>query len=135
MALIEWNDTLKIGIGVIDGQHKQLVKLTNELNDAMKAGKAKEALSGIIASLAQYTVTHFADEEGYFDKFSYPGRTIHKKLHADFVAKVTGFQKDLDGGKIALSIDVVKFLAQWLKDHICGNDKEYAPFLIEHGVK
>ncbi len=74
MALIEWNDSLKIGIGIIDNQHKQLVKLTNELNDAMKSGKAKTVLSGIIASLAQYTVTHFTAEEQYLISSPIPAK-------------------------------------------------------------
>jgi hemerythrin len=135
MALIEWNDGLKIGIGVIDDQHKQLVKLTNELNDAMKSGKAKAVLSGIVGSLTRYTVTHFSEEERYFDKFSYPKGAGHKKEHSDFVTKVSGFQKGLDEGKIALSIEVVNFLAQWLKDHIAVSDKAYAPFFLEHGLR
>ena len=135
MALIEWNDSLKIGVGVIDSQHKQLVQLTNDLNDAMKAGKAKMVLSNIINSLAQYTVTHFATEEQTFDKFRYPERSSHKKEHAEFVNKVAGFQKGFQEGKIALSIEVVNFLAQWLKTHIGVSDKAYAPFFTEHGLK
>lgn len=135
MAVIEWNDSLKVGIGVIDSEHKQLVNLTNDLNDAMKSGKAKAVMQEIIASLAQYTVTHFAEEERYFDKYAYPEKTAHKKQHAEFVAKVSGFQKDLADEKVALSIDVVHFLADWLKSHICGEDKKYAPFLIGHGLR
>ncbi len=135
MALIDWKDVFKTGIGTIDSQHKQLVQLTNELNDAMKEGKAKTVLNNIIAALAQYTASHFTAEEQYFDKFAYPERTGHKKEHAEFVAKVSGFQKGLEEGKIALSIEVVNFLAQWLKTHIAVSDKAYTPFLIEHGLK
>jgi hemerythrin-like metal-binding protein len=135
MALIEWNGTLEVGIATIDGQHRQLVKVTNDLNDAMKSGKAKETLGSIIASLAQYTTTHFATEEGLFDKFAYPERAAHKKQHAEFVAKVSGFQKDFGAGKVALSIEVVNFLAQWLRNHICGDDRKYVPFLQKNGVK
>jgi hemerythrin len=135
MALIEWNDSLKVGIGTIDREHKELVKLTNDLNDAMKSGKAKMVLSDIIGSLAKYTITHFADEEQYFDRFGYPEKAAHKRQHADFVGKVAGFQKELEDGKIALSIEVVNFLAQWLKNHICGDDRAYVPFLVEHGLR
>lgn len=135
MALIEWNDSLKVGIGAIDGEHKELVKLTNDLNDAMKSGKAKTVLNDIVGSLAQYTITHFANEEQYFDRFGYPQKAAHKKQHAEFVAKVAGFQKDLKDGKIALSIEVVNFLARWLKNHICGDDQAYVPFLVEHGLR
>ena len=135
MALIEWNDSLKVNIGVIDGQHRELVHLTNDLNEAMKEGKAKSALGEIVAALVRYTATHFSTEEQYFDRFAYPERTAHKKEHAEFVTKVSGFQKGFEAGRIALSIEVVNFLAQWLKGHIAGTDKAYAPFLIEHGLR
>ncbi len=48
MALLEWNDKLVIGISRIDNQHKELIRIVNELHEAMKSGKGNEdnSLSG-----------------------------------------------------------------------------------------
>ena len=44
MALLTWQDKYSVGIAQIDDQHKQLIIMINELNDAMLAGKGKDVL-------------------------------------------------------------------------------------------
>jgi len=135
LALIEWSDGLSVNVQEIDGEHKRLVKTINELNQAMRERKGKEALGGIVSTLADYAVTHFATEEMYFDKYLYPQREGHKTEHRAFVAKVSDFQKEYESGKIALSVEVMNFLSGWLADHIIGSDKKYSSFLNERGVR
>jgi hemerythrin len=135
MALIAWNEGFSVGVGDIDKQHQQLIRMINDLNDAMKAGKGKEALTQIVKRLADYTVGHFGTEEKHFDHFNYPDKLNHKKAHAEFISKVSEFQQGLESGKVALSIQVMNFLSDWLKTHIQGVDKKYAPFFASHGLK
>jgi hypothetical protein len=40
-SLITWGPSLEVGIKAIDEQHKTLVKLINDLNDAMSSGRGK----------------------------------------------------------------------------------------------
>lgn len=134
MALLQWNDSLKVNVAEIDRQHQRLVGMINELNDAMSQGKGKETLSSTIQGLIRYTGTHFATEEKYFDQFGYPDAPAHKKGHADFVKKVTEFQGKFDAGKLGLSLEVMDFLSDWLQAHIKGEDKKYAPFLNSKGL-
>jgi len=135
MALINWTDNLSVGVKVSDDQHKKLIDLINKLNDAMRVGRSKEVISEIIAGLANYTVTHFATEEKYFDQFGYPGAASHKREHNDFVKKVSDFKEGFDKGNLMLSIDITKFLRDWLVKHIQGTDKKYTSFFNEHGLK
>ena len=135
MALIEWNENLSVNVDEIDAQHQQLVGLINDLNDAMREKRAKEALGGIIDSLTDYAVRHFSTEENYFEKFEYPETRVHKKEHNNFVEKVAIFKKGFDEGKVLLSIDVIDFLKDWLINHIQGSDKKYGPFLNEKGLR
>jgi hemerythrin len=135
MALIEWNSGLSVNVGEIDRDHKELVRMINDLNQAMKDRKGKEVLGGIVSSLAAYATTHFAREEKYFDKFTYPARAGHKKEHDDFVHKVSGFQKGFEDGQIALSVEVMRFLSDWLTGHIMGSDKKYSALFNEKGLR
>ena len=42
MAIVTWNDSLSVNVTEIDEQHKKLVSMINELNEAMQQGKGKE---------------------------------------------------------------------------------------------
>ncbi|WP_458776240.1 bacteriohemerythrin [Desulforhopalus sp. 52FAK] len=127
--LIPWSAKLCIGIDKIDDQHKELVRLVNQLHSAMKAKAGIQESSKILEQLADYTVYHFGFEEEIFDAHNYEDREEHKKYHRAFVKKVVDFQSDLKAGKAGLSMDLMHFLTKWLKDHILKTDKAYVPFL------
>ncbi len=135
MPFLEWNDSFSVKIPSIDKQHQKLVSMINELMDAMKSGKGKLVLGDIIQELANYTVEHFNTEEKYFKEFNYPETEQHIKEHREFVNKVSDFKKKFDSGGITLSVEIMNFLRDWLKNHILGSDQKYSDFLVSKGVK
>lgn len=135
VALINWSDNLSVNVEEIDRQHKELIAMINELNDAMKMGKGRDVAGKIVNNLAQYTATHFKTEEDLFAKLGYPDSESHKREHAAFVKKVSTFKEGLEKGKLSLTMDVMDFLSDWLKHHIMGTDKKYTKFFNEKGVK
>ena len=136
MPLLAWNGRLSVGVASIDRQHQKLVSLLNDFYDAAQAGKGKEKLEPLLAARIDYTKVHFAHEEQLFAKTSYPEAAAHKKLHDDLTGQVLALQKRYkDGDKAALSVEVLKFLKNWLITHIQGADKEYGPHLAHQGVQ
>ncbi|MEF2230351.1 MAG: bacteriohemerythrin [Pseudodesulfovibrio sp.] len=133
--LMVWSDKLSVGINSIDEQHKKLVRMINDLNSAMKNRKSQTALTEIVKGLEDYVAVHFGYEEKLFDRFGYPETGAHKKIHAQFVQKVQEFRKALSGGRATVSMDVMRFLKDWLVDHIMGTDAAYAPFMRKHNVR
>ena len=134
MALINWSDRLSVNVAEIDRQHQKLIKAINELSDAMVQGKSNDVLSGIISSLFSYVAIHFETEEKYFARYSYPDTQSHKREHADFVQKVSEFKDGFAKGEMLLSIDVLNFLCDWLRNHIKGTDQKYTQFFNEKGL-
>jgi hemerythrin len=134
MALINWDASLSVNVKEIDGQHQKLIKIINDLHEAMLQKKAKEILGKIIDELIAYTTTHFLTEETYFEKFEYSDRLNHKRRHTDFVKKVGEFNKEFAAGKLMLSMDIMTFLKEWLVKHIQGEDKKYEPFFNSKGL-
>lgn len=63
MALIEWTPALEVGLEEMDRQHRQLVKILNELHQAMQAGGRQRDLMRVMDELLQYTKYHFSTEE------------------------------------------------------------------------
>ena len=135
MALLEWSESLSVNVSEIDREHQLLVGMINELNDAMRWGKGKEVLGSIINGLISYAGSHFKTEEDYFDKFGYPQASAHKKEHSDFVAKVSEFRTGFENGKLGVTLEVLFFLSDWLRNHIEGSDKMYGPFFNARGLK
>ncbi len=134
MALMNWDNTLSVSVNEIDGQHQKLVKLINDLHDAMLKRRTKEILDDILVGLMDYTKTHFSTEEKYFDQFSYLGSSGHKQEHKQFVEKVLDFKKGFDEGNMMLSMDVMNFLKDWLVTHIKATDKKYSKLFNENGL-
>jgi len=135
MALLTWQDRYSVGIKQIDDQHKQLIAMINELNDAMLAGKGKEVLMTVLNKLAGYCVTHFSVEEKLFDTHAYPETIDHKDKHNKMTAKITALIGEVQSGKSTVSIEVMNFLKNWLDKHIMETDKKYSLYLNSKGVK
>ncbi len=129
-----WSEKYSVGIATIDRQHQQLLKMLEQLQEAMRGGKAKEVLGNILQQLTNYTRTHFATEETYFNRHDYPDAEVHKKQHAEFISKVQEFYSGFTSGKVTLTVQVFNFLRDWVVRHIAESDKKYGPFLREKGA-
>ncbi|MEZ0574552.1 bacteriohemerythrin [Halodesulfovibrio aestuarii] len=132
--LFIWSDDLSVGINSIDEQHKVLISLINELHAAMKARRSQDDILVVIDNLKNYTVTHFGYEEDLFAKHGYPDTPAHLVQHRKFVSDVVDFEKGVRSGKLTVTMDVMKFLKDWLTHHIKGTDKQYTGFLTSKGV-
>jgi hemerythrin len=133
--LMTWTDDLSVGIRLIDEQHKVLLGLINELHAAMRARKSDAVLVGVVERLKEYTVKHFGQEEEYFDRYGYAETAAHKELHAKLVKQVLDFESDLKSGRAKVTMDIMRFLKDWLVKHIMGTDKKYSEFLNSKGVR
>ena len=134
MALFEWVSEMSVNIASIDEQHKRLVAMMNELVEAIESSERMATLDRILAEVVDYSMTHFALEEGYMIKHDYPGYAEHKKQHDAFAAKARELQQRESRKTISITMDTVNFLMEWLRVHVMGTDKLYAPFLNDKGV-
>jgi len=135
MPLMEWNQKMAVGVALLDLDHQKLVKMINDLYDAMKEGHSKESLGKILDSLVDYTKVHFAHEERFFAQTHYADLAAHKKEHDDLTRQVLEVQaKYRSGATGTLSLEVMNFLKNWLVNHIQGSDKKYGPHLNSQGI-
>jgi len=133
--LMPWGEDLKLGINSIDEEHKELVRMVNQLHRALKSRTGAKESGRILTELTDYTVSHFAHEEELFAAHDYPDRADHEKIHKDLVEKVIAFKTQFDQGKAGLSMELMDFLTNWLRHHILEKDKAYVAFLKEKNVE
>jgi hemerythrin len=134
MPLIKWAPKLSVNIAEIDDQHKELIRLINDLHDAMMAGNSQSVMKEIFENLNSYIRTHFATEETLMQKYGFPGLDAHRKEHAKFAQRIFEFQEQFEKGQNGLALKLMPLLENWLEAHLISSDKVYAAFLNSKGV-
>lgn len=134
MPLFEWSPDLSVNIKEIDAQHKKLIDILNLLHDSMRTGRGKDVMGKVLKDLTDYTVYHFNTEERLFEKHGYPEYRMHKRQHDDLTEQVVEIKKKFEAGQVAITVELMTFLKNWLNDHIRQSDKKYGAFLNSKGV-
>lgn len=134
MGLIKWQEEFTVDNKTMDQQHQKLVEIINELHEAMLQKKGNETLMKTLSQLIDYTKNHFETEEKFMRQHQFAGYEEHKALHDSLVTQVLDYKQQLEKGKLALSVKIMKFLERWLMDHIVGTDKKLGKFLADKGV-
>ena len=97
---ITWDSSYEVGIEIVDKQHRHLVDLTNELYNAC-----------------------IGERDELDQKFK-----EHKQKHEDFVKTILTSINAYTSGKQFVPNAFVRFLRDWLFDHILITDKEMAKY-------
>ena len=131
MEYISWDKSFETGVKVIDDDHKELVRMINNLHSGLVSGLGISQMTFILNDLIQYTGVHFKREETLMEKHLYPEFDKHKAEHTDLVGSVIDFQEQLKAGRKFFSIELMQFLKNWLVDHILKTDMKLGSFLAE----
>ncbi len=127
---IRWDD-IRFGIEneKIDGQHKRLIDICNNLYDSHQRGDTIEGIRNTLLAIVEYARTHFKDEEGLMSEIGFPGLNRQKKSHREFVDRITGFLQELRRGHQISALRLLAFLKNWIEEHIENEDKLIGCFL------
>ena len=133
MALLTWESKYSVGVKAIDGQHSVLFDILNELHAAMMKGQARQVTGGLLTKLLDYTRDHFTSEEQMMAATHYPGLAKHHASHEALTKQVGEFMARYEHGESHINVELLNFLSGWLTNHIQHEDKEYGPWMNEHG--
>ncbi|MGD0939127.1 MAG: bacteriohemerythrin [Terracidiphilus sp.] len=139
MQLI-WTANLKVGIKHFDADHKQVLRMLNELNCAIQESAVSGKVEPIEMEIAlhrleNYIRYHCAQEELCMALAGYPDLEQHKREHAKLGALIGDMQKRFKGStnpKDAAEIE--RFVHEWIIDHIFVVDKRYTEHLHSKGI-
>lgn len=134
MPIIEWDESMATGVAQIDEQHRELVRLINQLFDAYQAGGDRPALEQVVRRFCDYTLAHFALEEGLMERFGYPGYDKHLGEHMDCSMQAIDFFTAYIEGQDTLTGDVLNYLVSWFRTHTTGTDRAMGGFLNARGI-
>lgn len=132
---LHWTDQFKVGITVIDDQHKKIVGLTNAVFNMIMDPDYEGDLSSFFKELNDYCHYHFDAEEKLLEENGWPGLEEHKLLHKKLFVETEFLQAMFENERDKESaLTLLKFLKEWLQTHISVEDKLHAQFLHEKGI-
>lgn len=134
MTTFEWKDCYSVGHEVMDQQHRQIFAMANDLYEEIErpGGASDRLLMEIIATLCDYTRSHFADEEQLLLEIDYPGYERHKQLHDALISRVEELDERLRNGEADIAARILSLLVrEWMSRHIYIEDQLYAGYLVK----
>jgi hemerythrin len=123
MATLQWIPELNIGIPEIDKQHRRICDYINQL-DKIRHTPNHDKLAEVIGDVVDYTMSHFAFEEGLMEDAGYPFAAPHKRVHQLVTRKVSEFKTRFDQGE-DVAEELHGMLSRWLFNHIRNDDRGY----------
>ena len=110
----------------IDQHHRVLLEQIRVLLDPAEAGRIQETLDLIVTCAAN----RFRTEERLHQKTDYARAGEHLEAHHRFTAVFGTLKKEYDdnGHSLTILMKLTKFLLAWLKEHIRGQDQEFADY-------
>lgn len=128
--MIKWKEEYRVGVNLIDEQHKMLFQIANKAYELLKSELYTDKYDKIISILQElkdYTVFHFKAEEGYMESIGYKRLLSHKVEHNDFIDKINDYDLDsIDADQSKYITDLLDFIINWISNHILETDKKYA---------
>ena len=135
MSLFVWDTKYTLNIAELDRQHQRLFALFNDLYGAMQDGHGNEIIDKVLTGVVDYTVYHFEAEEKLLREHGYQDEAAHRAEHARLAEQAKTLVLRHRAGEAKVTMATLKFLCDWLNNHILGSDKKFAPFLIARGVR
>jgi len=132
--MIQWSDSLSVGIESIDEQHKELISIIQRIGDIVKTQSFDlTSISEIVAELDDYVRVHFSHEEELMQESDYPEKETHIKQHDALRDKLDTINVfDVDDYRKFIN-ETLMFLIDWLSGHILKVDKRLGAYLQENG--
>lgn len=126
IEILPWNGHLATGIQEIDEQNQKLVALVNHLADDLAHAARPDNLGLLFNELAEYSASHFANEERLWDSVL-PGdawTTEHRKAHGDFAVELNRLKNALTTPSKSAVENLLSFLIHWIASHIFDSDRQ-----------
>jgi hemerythrin len=129
---MKWDERYNTNILVIDNDHKKLFELANKIEELSEGEMPKSHLiENQIERLLDYTVYHFGREKDLMTKHNVAHFNQHVAEHEEFVGVAKeAYVNWKQRGDVADLKSLIRYLWNWLVEHIMGSDMELAESLM-----
>lgn len=129
------------GITLVDDEHRRLFEIIRETNDLIHEEFLHDKYDEIVRlinELRAYTEFHFSDEEALMERIQYPGLDAQKRAHSAFIERLVEIDlndlDEMDDHQQEYLLDLIRFLLDWLTNHILACDCKIGEYMREHHI-
>ena len=133
-----WHESWLLQIDELDADHREMVRL---INDLFCAGSAAEATGGPqptppmterLAALIDHLRVHFEREETFLAAIEYPDLTEHRREHGIQMAELVDMLRVLtETGARCLDEEASDGIRRWFFNHVVAEDLRFARYYRE----
>jgi hemerythrin-like metal-binding protein len=127
--LLLWGRHYRIQIEEIDGQHEEITVLLNALYAAHRSEAPRDETAKALGRLILAVARHFRAEEKLMRNSAYSALEAHAAEHSRLARRVRTFQKEFRAGRAEVTDELIRSLADWLRDHMLVSDKRLGEHL------
>jgi len=133
MVKFTWRDYFEIGVDFIDDDHKYLLEIMQDIQNAINAGEHNKSIA-LLNKLITESNNHFQREEQYLEEVKYPRLEEHKKYHRELIIRADATKQICEGIKHEDDLKTCfDGMAKFLVDDIFHGDIQFKSFLEFHG--
>jgi hemerythrin-like metal-binding protein len=127
-----WDDSLKLGIAAIDGQHEEIAKLADVLLQNPTHQLSSELGANFLGDLQKLLALHFDTEELLMVRTNHSAVEFekHKTAHQAILEKMAELNFELAFSKIDMSFrELYALIEDMVVDHVVDFDLTLKPYL------
>ncbi|NJD34732.1 MAG: PAS domain S-box protein [Betaproteobacteria bacterium] len=133
LVRLAWHSTYECGQPEIDRDHRTLFAVTNDLLNAIVAGRSTEVIGEIVDTLAREATQHFAREEAILSAHGYPHTEEHARIHRELTEKAVHLIGEFKAGRVEAG-PFFQFLAyDVIARHMLSEDRRFFPLFQATG--
>lgn len=123
--MFEFTSEYRLGIRLLDEQHKELFRLANVLFDIVECNRL-DMIEVSIMSFIEYTRYHFVSEERIYSEMNMALQDIeeHKVIHQNILGQLESYHEQVQSQNLTneLAVELCAFVRKWIEQHTLGDD-------------
>jgi hemerythrin len=122
MSLIQWKPEFSVGSAAVDHEHRELIKLINDVHAAIGSGAHRDRLASGLGEIYAQIAAHFALEEKMMRDARYADFGPHKADHESLLDQLADIIDNVEMGRKLDDRELSSRLNRWFTAHFSTHD-------------
>ena len=122
MTLIAWRNEFSVGVDAVDHEHREMIALINELDEAMQDDASQATVVEALGEIYARISAHLALEEKTMRDARYSQLAEHKQDHEQLLDELLDVIDSVDDEGRYDRADLSRSLDRWFSDHFRTHD-------------